>query len=115
MANLTIQSVDTDGVNPSLQAAAGGGDTMTPTDAGPHFIEVNNAGGGSINVVLDDPTSTDPGAATQFNPDVTVAVTNGQRRLIKVDVARYKNPSTGLVSWTYSGVTSVTVGAFKVA
>lgn len=115
MANLTVQSVDTDGLNPALVAAAGGGDTITPADAGPHFLEVVNGGGSPITVTIDDPTSTDPGAASAFNPDVAVSVTNGQRRLIKIDVGRYKNPSTGLVGISYSAVTSVTVGAFKVA
>lgn len=113
MATLTEQRIDTDGVAPTYAAAAGGGDNFTPANPGEdYFLHVKNGGGGSINVVLDDPTSVDPGAATSFNPDVTVAVPNGGERMILVRPSRYLNTSTNQVAWTYSGVTSVTIGVF---
>jgi hypothetical protein len=113
MAALTIQTVATAGVVPTYTAAAGGGDTFAPTSPEKHMLHVKN-GGGSINVVIDDPTSTDPGSATAFNPDTTIAVANGSEKMILVDPARFKNTSTGNVAITYSGVTSVTVGVFLV-
>jgi hypothetical protein len=115
MATLTVQDIDTDGTNPTYAAAAGGGDNFTPTSDGDYILHVKNGGGSPITVVLDDPTSVDPGAATTFNPDVTVSVTNAQERMIRVRTARYRNPSTNQVAWTYSGVTTVTVGVFRIA
>lgn len=112
MAVLTIQEVTVAGINPSYAAAAGGGDTFAPTSPEPHILHVKNGGGGSITVTIDDPTSASPGAATQFNPDAAVTVTNGQERMIEIDPGRFVNTSTGNVSITYSGVSSVTVGVF---
>jgi hypothetical protein len=116
MATLTVQNVDTDGVAPAYVAAAGGGDDFTPTDTtSSYFIHIKNGGGSSINIVMDDPTTVDPGAATAFNPDVTVAVTNAQERMLRVNMSRYLNSSSNKVAWTYSGVTTVTIGVFRVA
>lgn len=114
MATLTVQKIDTDGLSPTFAAAAGGGDDFTPSSDEEYFLVVKNGGGSPINVVIDDPTSADPGAATSFNPDVTVAVTNAQERWIKIDVGRFLNSSTNKVAWTYSGVTTVTVGVFRI-
>lgn len=114
MAALTIQSISATGVGPTYAAAAGGGDTFAPTDMTKHFLHVKNGGGGSINVVIDDPTSATPTGATAFNPDTTTAVPNGGERMIAVDPSRFRDNATGNVSITYSGVTSVTIGVFKV-
>lgn len=114
MAALTIQTPTTAGIVPTYAAAAGGGDTFAPSGADRHLLHVKNGGGGSINVILDDPTSADPGSATSFNPDLTVAVANASEKMILVDTSRFKNTTTGLVSITYSGVTSVTVAVFDV-
>jgi hypothetical protein len=50
--------------------------------------------------------------ATAFNPDTALVVTNAQERMIEVDPARFANPTTGIVSLTYTGVTTVTIGVF---
>lgn len=109
MALLSTQAIPTTGVNPSLTAAAGGGDTATPgTNV---FLYVNNGGGSSITVTLVTPATVDGNLGVD---DRTVSVTNGQSRFIKLDSNYYRDPTTGLVSITYSGVTSVTVGVFAV-
>lgn len=110
MATLTRQVVGPTGVSPSYATAAGGGDKVA---CGPGtFLHVKNAGGASITVTIDDPTSVGPPGAATFNPDLSVAVTNGQERMIGPITDRYANPADGLAAITYSGVTSVTVGAF---
>jgi hypothetical protein len=51
-----------------------------------------------------------PAGATQFNPDVAITVTNGTEQWIgPFGEARFGST----VGVTYSGVTSVTVGAFR--
>jgi hypothetical protein len=113
MALLTVQRPVVSGITPTYGAAAGGGDTFAPATAGLHFIHIKNGGGAPINLTINDPTSQGPPSATQFNPDVVVAVTNGQERMIAIDPARFINPANGLVELTYSAVTSVTIGIFR--
>lgn len=74
---------------------------------------VTNGGGSSINVTIDDPGSTSPANATAFNPDVVVAVPNGQTRLIGPFPVNRFNDANGLVAVSYSGVTTVTVGVLS--
>lgn len=111
MALLSNQQIAITGLNPSLVAAAGGGDSFANEGQNKQFLWVDNAGGSSINVTIDDILSVAPTGATSFNADVVVAVTNAQRRLIgPFPSSRFGDT----VSWTYSAVTSVTVGVFKV-
>lgn len=110
MATLTYQQVsNTAVVVPSLAAAAGGGDSIAPNDRG--FLMVKNGSGATITVTMVVPGNTKYGIA---NPDPTFAVVAGATACIgplPVDLA---NPSTGLVDFTYSGVTSLTVGGVQV-
>lgn len=110
MAALTVQQVSVSGlVNPSFVAAAGGGDTFVNNGTST-FFEASNASGGSITITFDDSGSVSPTGATQFNPDVAVAVPAGQRAIIgPFPTARF-GPT---VAVTYSGVTSLTVAALR--
>jgi len=47
LATLTTQTITRAGVDPSLTAAAGGGDSFTPGDD--VFLHINNGGGSSCN------------------------------------------------------------------
>lgn len=113
MALLAPQQIVAAGAVPAFVAAAGGGDTVVPRPG--LYLEVVNGGGASITVTIDDPNSVAPAGATQFNPDTTHTIAAGARRKIAMnDVARFTNPATGVASISYSGVASVTVGAFYV-
>jgi hypothetical protein len=105
MALLTVQQIVRTGLNPSYQAAAGGGDSI-PNSAGRVFLHVKNGGGSSINVTLNSQTNCDQG----FDHDEVVAVPNGGERIIGPFPARFQD-SSGNVQVTYSAVTSVTVAA----
>lgn len=108
MALLATQSITYTGLTPAMASAAGGGDTFTPTNN--QFLEVVNGGGGSITVTVSTP-ATYRGLAVA---DLSVSVTNGQRRFIRLGPPdAVMDPTTGLGSITYSGVTSVTVGVFQ--
>jgi len=100
------------GVADNLVAAAGGGDSF-PNNGNTVFV-VNNASGGSITVTFDDPNSQNPGQASQFNPDVAVAVGAGLRRTIGPFPPFRFNDVNGRVQVTYSGVTSLTVMALQI-
>ena len=110
MAALTTQSVTQAGLQESMAAASGGGDTFTPGDR--TWLEVANGGGSPITVTLTTYPTTSPwGTAI---PNQTVTVTNGTTKKIGPLVgSQYANPSGGQGSIAYSGVTTVTVGVFS--
>lgn len=112
MATLTVNSVTQAGFRDdnALVSAAGGGDAFAP---GPDvFVRVNNGGGSPITVTFATP-GTVGGLAIA---DGGGSVTNAQSRLFGPFPAElYADTTTGLVTTTYSGVTTVTVGAFRIA
>jgi hypothetical protein len=107
MALLTAQNPNEAGIAGTLASAASGGDTFAPPSRG--WVEVNNGGGSPITVTF--PIYVD-GLTIATGRQVSVPA--GQRRLIQLkNPGAYTNPADGLVSMTYSGVTSVTVGVFS--
>lgn len=107
MAVLTVQKLSRAGLNPSFVAAAAGGDEAPfVQDA---FIVVKNGGAGSIDVTLNSQKACDQG----FDHDEVVAVPAGGERWIGLFSDRFRNATSGNVEWTYSGVTTVTVGVFE--
>jgi hypothetical protein len=108
MATLTAAQVTVAGTTETLVAAGGAGDKVAPSAV--LWLEVVNGSGGSINVTLDNVTLSNHGV----DDDVVVAVPAGARKKINLgDATRFANPTDGLIAWTYSAVTSVTVGAFR--
>lgn len=112
MATLTVNNVTVAGFRDdnALVAAAGGGDAFAPgVDT---FVRVNNGGGAPITVTFATP-GTIGGLAIA---DAGGSVTNAQSRLFGPFPAElYQDPTTGLVIVTYSAVTTVTIGVFKIA
>jgi hypothetical protein len=93
----------------ALVAAAGGGDAFPP--GRDTFFKVANGGGASITVTFATPGTIGGNAIA----DGGGAVTNGQSRIFGPFPAElYADPVTGLVTTTYSGVTTVTVAPFKI-
>jgi hypothetical protein len=113
MALLTVQVPTAAGITPSY-ASVSASDTFAMTSGHSYLLFVKNAGGSPDVVVVDDPNSTNPGAAVAFDPDLTVSVTNGQERMIKLSPARHKNAATGLCTITNSFTTSVTCAVILV-
>ena len=108
MAQLTVQKISQTGLAPAFAAAAAGGDTFA--NGGRAILHVKNGGAGSINVTINSVKPCDQG----FDHDVVVAVPAAGERIIgPFDPARF-NDSSGNVSVTYSGVTTVTVAALEV-
>lgn len=107
MALLTPQQIDIDGLEPVFAAASAGGDTVSPDDR--VYVEVINGDGTDTTVTVVVPGTT----YAQANPDVAVVVTAGERRKIG-PFPRAIADTDGLVDLTYSKVTSLTVGAFRI-
>lgn len=108
MATLTTQNISTTGLVPTYAAAAGGGDAMVADSTS--FLHVKNGSGGSITVTLVTPATVDTNLAVG---DRAVVVTAGTDQMIAVPDSLYRDPTTGLASITYSGVTSLTVAAIR--
>lgn len=115
MAVLTVNAINKTGitdVGAQLAAAAGGGDSFPNT--GKEFLYVNNGGGGSITVTI---SSNGAGTVCNFGVtgtqhDKTLTVGAGKIGVIGGLDPKQFNDSNGRVQVTYSGVSSVTVGAF---
>lgn len=106
MALLAQQKIDADGLTPAFVTAAGGGDTCLPGTGS--YLHYKNGSGGSITVTLVTP-GTVGGLAIADRPVVIAA--GAEAKILVGD--EYRNPTTGLASVTYSGVTSLTVGSFR--
>lgn len=116
MAVLTVNSIALAGLAASFVSAAGGGD-LVPDDGNERtYLEVVNGSGGAINVTVtaQETSRNVPGIGTVTIADKVVSVANGARTKIGPFPSAYRNAS-GQVAISYSGVSSVTVAAFKVA
>lgn len=107
VATLDTQVIGLAGTAINLVAATVGGDACATGDD--VKLLVKNGSGVSINVTLVTPGTVDGDLAIA---DRIVAVAAGAMEGIKV-TDRYRDPSTGLASFTYSAVTTVTVGVIR--
>lgn len=109
MAQLSVQQVINTGLVPSFAAATAGGDKIPPGDT--TWLYVKNGGVASVTVTVDSVAPSSYGT----DVDLVVAVAAGAERLIgPITAQRFAAVADGLATVTYSGVTSVTVGAFRV-
>lgn len=107
MAALSATTVGLGGATVAFAAASGGGDTC-PVGNGVVLL-VKNGDAGSHTVTLVTPGTVNGLAIA----DRAVAVAAGAT--VAIPITRdYRNPTTGLASITYDGVTSVTVAVVRV-
>jgi hypothetical protein len=111
MALLTLQSMTSAGLAPTMVAATGGGDTVALASATDDrsFLQVTNGGGSPITVTLADPGVTPAGNAGTATAQSVAA---GATKLFPLN-PNLVNTSTGFISISYSGVTTVTVAAIR--
>ncbi len=107
MALLTAQAPSQAGTDVTFVAAAAGGDTLRPGDT--TSLRVRNGGTAAIIVTVDSIRRCDQGV--DHNLDVPVPA-GGEREIGPFPAARFAGPG-GLVSVTYSAVTSVTVAVIS--
>lgn len=109
MATLATQAVSRAGAAPSYAAAAGGGDAFTPSSS--TYLHVKNASGAPITVTVVTQRNDAIGNPVADNT-ISVPATTGERMIGPFPAEHYADPTTGLAAITYSGVTSLTIGAF---
>lgn len=107
MALLAKQATSVNGVDLTMNTAAGGGDTVLVDRPGV-FILVRNGDATPKTITIVDPRT----QYGQPSPDVPNVVAAGANRPIALPIEFAD--ANGLVSITYSAVTSVTVGVFTV-
>ena len=107
MATLSIETIDRDGLAPSLVAAAVGGDKFANT--GEQFLYIDNADVGAAIVTIVTPQTVDTLAVT----DRAVSVPAGTFKLIGPFPPSTYNDGSDDVSLTYDQVTSLTVGILR--
>jgi hypothetical protein len=113
VATLATQTINRAGVVEALTAAAGGGDAMSCGSG--MMLKVLNGGGSPITVTIAIPAGAS-GYPNAAYTNTAVSVSNGTAKWIgPVTAPLYADPTTGLATITYSGVTTVTVGAFNLA
>lgn len=115
MALLTVTDITDAGIVPSL-AAVNAEDTFVDDGTSRVFLEVANASGGSINVTIPavQTAANVPGVGTLTVSNIVVAVANGARKFIGPFTPAYRS-AAGLVTVQYSGTSSVTAAAFRLA
>jgi hypothetical protein len=104
---LTPQDISRAGVTPAYASAAAAGNSWLNT--GREMVHIKNGSGAPITVTF-TPTVLTDGAATVAK---TVSVTNAQERMIGPFPPALYNDSTGLMKLDFSGVTSLTLGVFR--
>lgn len=108
MALLAKQAASIVGLNPiTMNAANGGGDTVL-VDAPGVYLLVRNGDASAKTVTIVDPRT----SYGQANPDIPVVIAAGNQAVIGPIPPEFAD-ANGLVSITYSAVTSVTVGVFR--
>lgn len=111
MATLATQKIARAGLGPTYAAAAGGGDSFSPSKN--TFLHVKNGGGGAVTVTVVTPGTLIADIAIA---DVAVSVPAGGERMIGPCPYEYfADPADGLADITYSGVTSVTVAVLELS
>lgn len=102
MAMSAVQGITAAGVSAAL-ATPLSTETVPPVDD--LILHVKNASGSPITVTLTDPGFTQAGSAAT-NATVSIPATTGEKFIA---ISTYlMNPSTGLISVTFSSTTSVT-------
>lgn len=109
MADLTVQEVDRDGLNPTYASAAGGGDAFV--NDGKTWLHIKNGDVSSKTVTIATAKTVDGLAVA--DRDVTIPAS--EERLIGPFPPTTYNDGDGKVQLTYDAVTSVTVAVKKLA
>lgn len=111
MALLAKQTSTTYVLNPVVYAAAAaGGDTVAVNPGETVRLLVKNGDASAKTVTIVDPRT----QYGQASPDVPVVIANGNAGHTEITLPpEFADPTTGLVSITYSAVTSVSVAAVR--
>lgn len=111
MATLTTQNITRSGLAPTYAAATSGGDAM---ECGSQmFLHVKNGSGGALTVTHNVPAGRQHESGVNISNLALSVPASSERMIGPIDSQTFADPTTGLCSITYSGVTSLTVAALK--
>lgn len=110
MANYVAQSPTLAGLNPTFNAAAGGGDSFD--NNGKQLVEFVNGSGGALTVTFDAPNADNYGIIDNVHDNAISVPAAGRRIFGPFPTGRF-NDANGRVQMTYSGVTSLTFAVFN--
>lgn len=108
MATIALQTVVKTGLEPTYTAAAGGGDQFANPDGNRMFVLINGSGGAIVATFVTQATKDELAVADR---DVTIPA--GETRWVTDLDTNVYNDTSDNVQVTYDGVTSLTVGLFK--
>lgn len=115
MAAITPTNPTVAGVAPVTPQAVTAADNFFVQPGREYLLIFVGPSSASMTVKIDDPNSAGPEAATQFDPDVTVVVPSGARRMVRVD-SRFKLNAFDVIGYsatgTLTGATVEVVGPF---
>lgn len=109
MATLAIQTMSRSGLAKSLAGAAGGGDEFVNT--GSEFIWIENGSGSPITLTIATPQIIDGNLQVA---ERTVVLSATTEYLIGPFPTGPYNDANRKIQLTYTGVTTLTIGIFKV-
>lgn len=113
-ASITVPS-ETTVTTPIVVTAAGGGDFFQADQGAVYQVRAANGHSSPQNIVADDPTTPAiPGATVAANPDLTFVIPNAAQRLFRLNANRLRDPVTGRINLSYSGVTLLTYEIEKI-
>lgn len=113
MATLTTQAINRAGVTPSYAAVAGGGDACECGDDIYLHFKNTNAATCTVTFAIPASASTYPNV-TYTNPAVVIPATTGDKLIGPISAGLFKDPTTGLATFTYTGTsTNTTVACCK--
>jgi hypothetical protein len=117
MAVLSVQTIPVSGLAASMTSASAGGDKFDNANDGRTFLRVKNGGGASINVTIAKQAASVNvgGFGALAVADEVIAVAAGAEKDIGPFPAGRFNDANGQVNVSYSGVTTVTVAALRLA
>lgn len=101
-------------ITPAVINADVTGNYIVPGSVKRVTLRFVNGAGVTQTVTLDDVITGSPESATQFNPDVAIAIPAAGVRYVVLSgdrLARFLNKTNGRVSWTYSAVVTLTLEA----
>ena len=108
LTTLAVQQIVRTGLTPALAAANADG-SYVPND-GRMYLQVKNTNGSPVTVTVDTPGTVD-GLAVADLP-VVVPATTGDKKIGPFPPDTYNQPD-GTIKVTFSAVTDVTIGAFR--
>jgi hypothetical protein len=108
MAELTVYTIDEDGVDPTFVAATAGGDYAIVNNHARTFLHIKNGHSSPQSVTIKGKIESNQG---ELN-DNTVSVTNAEERLIPIRV--WEKDAANRVDFEYSAVTLLNVAVVQV-